>query len=292
MGEFYPISPLVSITNTSYAAQAGVMDEKWAARVVRGKKIITEKTVLQLDLEAFVGVIYGHIRLPGLSRHAVAQCAGRLMQFARRYEQSGVAPDFDLPDLVREGAHDVPAEMADDASADSALVEDGSASPAADLLVHNPIGKLPEITKVEASVAWENDVEANAAVIQEMAAYGSALPEGHLNAMFDRAAETLVRLWSASEDASNPVLKFGQLILSSSNEGQVLSSSRVKLTFETGTCKLLSCARQFEELGTHSPTNFPCAFHEMVASKVSFISGANINLNISSTGCIVTMTLE
>jgi hypothetical protein len=292
MGEFYPISPLVNITNTSYAAQAGVMDEKWAARVVRGKKILAEKTVLQLDLDAFVGVIYGHIRLPGLSRHAVAQCAGRLMQFARKYQASGVSPDFEVPDLVRDDMSDHDIGGAEGASAYSEVAADTSADAAVESLVQNPIGALPEITKVEASAAWENEVEANAVVIQEMAAYGASLPEGHLNLMFDRAAETLVRLWSANEDPLYPVLKFGALILSCSNEGQVTTSSRTKLTLETGTCKLLSCARQLEESGTQSPPSYPCAFHEKLASKVSFVSGAKINLNISSTGCIVTMTLE
>ena len=78
MSDFYPISPLVNITNTSYAAQAGVMDEKWAVRVVRGKKIIAEKTMLDLDVENIVGVAYGNIRVEGLSRHAIATMAGRI----------------------------------------------------------------------------------------------------------------------------------------------------------------------------------------------------------------------
>ena len=56
MSNFYPISPLVAITNTSYGAQAGVMDEMWAVRVVRGKKIIAEKTIPNLELENIVGV--------------------------------------------------------------------------------------------------------------------------------------------------------------------------------------------------------------------------------------------
>ncbi|UCE09530.1 MAG: hypothetical protein JSW61_11240 [Candidatus Thorarchaeota archaeon] len=292
MGDFYPISPLINITNTSYAAQAGVMDEKWAARIVRGKKIITEKTVLQLDLDAFVGVIYGHIRLPGLSRHAVAQCAGRLMQFARKYQTSGVAPNFEIPDLVRDEMADEDIGAAEDASTYSEVSVDDSAGDAVETLEQNPIGALPEIAKVEASVAWENDVEANVAVIQEMAAYGASLPEGHLSLMFDRAADALVRHWCTNEDPVYPVLKFGQLILSCSTEGQVPSTSRTKLTLETGTCRLLTCARKLEKSGTQSPSNYPCAFHEMLASKVSYVSGAKINLNISSTGCIVTMSLD
>ncbi|MHA1927424.1 MAG: hypothetical protein ACTSV2_02470, partial [Candidatus Thorarchaeota archaeon] len=97
---FYPISPMVGITNTSYAAQAGVLEDQWACRVVRGKKVIAEKTMIDMDLENFVGVIYGFIRVEGLSRHSVAMCAGRLMQFARRYQTSGVCPNFEVPDLV------------------------------------------------------------------------------------------------------------------------------------------------------------------------------------------------
>ena len=82
MSDFYPISPIIGIINTSYGAQAGVMDEKWAVRVLRGKKIIAEKTIHELDLDSFVGVVYGHIRVEGLSRHSIAQCAGRMMQYA------------------------------------------------------------------------------------------------------------------------------------------------------------------------------------------------------------------
>jgi len=89
MSNFYPISPLVGITNTSYGAQAGVMDDKWAVRVVRGKKIIAEKPIPGLELDNIVGVAYGHIRVEGLSRHAVATMAGRLMQFARRSDVRG-----------------------------------------------------------------------------------------------------------------------------------------------------------------------------------------------------------
>ncbi|MHA2178782.1 MAG: hypothetical protein ACXAAK_10580, partial [Candidatus Thorarchaeota archaeon] len=61
MSNFYPVSPLVAIPNTSYGAQAGVMNEMWAMRVVRGRKIIAEKTMPELDLENMVGVAYGHI---------------------------------------------------------------------------------------------------------------------------------------------------------------------------------------------------------------------------------------
>ena len=100
MSDFYPVSPLVGITNTSYAAQAGVMNEKWAVRVVRGKKIIAEKTIPDLGIDNMVGVAYGHIRVEGLSRHAVAQMAGRLMQFARKYQTAGVCPNYEIPDLA------------------------------------------------------------------------------------------------------------------------------------------------------------------------------------------------
>ena len=100
MSDFYPISPAILITNTSYMAQAGVMNEMWACRVIRGKKILAEKTMSELDLENYVGVIYGNIRVEGLSRHAVAQCAGRLMQFSRQYQTSGIAPNYEVEGLV------------------------------------------------------------------------------------------------------------------------------------------------------------------------------------------------
>ena len=50
MSDFYPVSPLVAIPNTSYGAQVGVMNEMWAVRVVRGKKILAEKTMPALKI--------------------------------------------------------------------------------------------------------------------------------------------------------------------------------------------------------------------------------------------------
>ncbi len=290
MSDFYPISPLVGITNTSYAAQAGVMEEKWAVRVVRGKKILAEKTVLDLDLEAFVGVVYGHIRVEGLSRHAVAQCAGRMMQFARKYQQSGVAPNYEVPDLFRD---DEDASISPSSST-AATLEAGPAETTepSEPSIDTRIGKIPELSPVNPSGAWKNVVESQAALIARMAIYGDSLPGGHLDLMFGQTADELVYQWGLAEDLANPVIRFAELILGCSKEGQIPKTGKNEVTLETGTCELLRKTIEMDPSGDRFPAGYPCKFHEMIAQRVGQRVGADIEINTSSTGCRVTFRLH
>ena len=295
MSDFFPISPLVGITNTSYGAQAGVMDDKWACRVVRGKKIIVEKTIPDLVLENYVGVIYGHVRLDGLSRHAVAMCAGRLMQFARRYQGSGVAPNFEIPNLVRDDGTPVgssqPSAGAEESTSDvPAVGTDGEVESSEDEVVL--LGALPDIKRLSGNDLWEKRAQAHGIMIGEMASYGAQLPEGHLTAMFDRVANQLLKKWAESSDPAAPAIQFGNLIQSCSKESQLPKTGTNKITIETGTCELLRVAREIDPDGSRLPKGYPCAFHELLAEKIAARTGLKISVNTSSTGCIVTMMLE
>lgn len=293
MGGFYPISPLVGITNTSYAAQAGVMNDMWAVRVVRGKKVITEKTIPELGLENIVGVAYGHIRVEGLSRAAVAQMAGRLMQFSRRYQTSGVCPNYEVPDLVY-----------DDGSAavsapPSSTDESGVAVPEADSeeeeeLPDMRVGEIPAIERTTGENAWKTNVEAHATMIAEMAAYGNALSKAHLEAMFDRVADELIKYW-ASLDPNDPgiaVKKFGALIQSCATDSQIPKTTSDRSTVETHNCDVLRICRSLDPSADRVPPAYPCAFHETLARKLSDLSGLKISVNTSSTGCIVSFSFE
>lgn len=290
MSSFYPISPLVGITNTSYAAQAGVMDEKWACRVVRGKKILVEKTMNDLDLEAYVGVIYGHIRVEGLSRHAVAVCAGRLMRFSRQYQQSGVSPNFDIPDLYYDDGSS-PA-TAEPVSKDTATAATTNAESIEDSISVTQVGALPQLTPSAGLDLWSNTIQSYAVMLFQMAIYGSGLPEGHLELMFDRVADELLRLWSKTGEGTDMLTFFANEILSCSKEGQLPASGVHKLTIETGTCSVLKLAREMDPEGSRLPVGFPCAFHERLAKKVAKATGANIDVNTSSTGCRVELSLD
>ncbi|MGY5875948.1 MAG: hypothetical protein RTU30_09395 [Candidatus Thorarchaeota archaeon] len=291
MSDFYPISPIVGITNTSYAAQAGVMDEKWAVRVLRGKKIIAEKTVHDLDLEAFVGVVYGHIRVEGLSRHAVAQCAGRMMQFARKYQQSGVAPNYEVPDLFRDG-EDAASTFPETSTAATLEVRPAGPTEPAEPTVDTRIGRLPQLSPINPSGAWKNVVESQAALIGRMAAYGKSLPDGHLDLMFGQTADELVYIWSLAEDLANPVIRFAELILGCSKEGQIPKTGTNNVTLETGTCELLRKTVEMDPNGDRFPAGYPCKFHEMIAKRVGERAGGEIEINTSSTGCRVTLRLN
>ncbi len=287
MGDFYPISPLVAITNTSYSAQAGVMDELWACRVARGKKILAEKTISELDLENFVGVIYGHIRVEGLSRHAVAQCAGRLMQFSRKYQQSGVAPNYEVPDLFRDDGEEYIPESSS-ASTEEAAVS-GEVSEA---LPHMPIGHLPEITPQVGKNAWRYVAESHGTMICELAAYAATLPTGHLEVMFEKVADDLVRMWIDEGDPMMLPIKFGEMIFSCSSESQLPKTGTLTVSIETQGCEFLKAARLVDPDGSKLPRGYPCTFHEMIAKKVAEVTDLKIGVNTSSTGCIVTMSFE
>jgi hypothetical protein len=286
LSDFYPISPLVGITNTSYAAQAGVMDEKWACRVVRGKKILVEKTIHDLDLESYVGVIYGHIRLEGLSRHAVAQCAGRLMQFSRKYQTAGVCPNYEVPDLVY-----------DDGSSPTAVSEGSSeveaeASTSIDDISLTGVGAIPKLEPLNSKDLWQHAIHSYGAMLSELAAYGGNLPSGHLDVMFENVANELVRMWSASGEGVDVLTSFGNMILSCSKEAQLPAAAVHQMKIETGRCELLAMARQIDPDGNKLPAGYPCAFHEKIAEKVSKLIGAKIEINTSSTGCIVQIALD
>ena len=288
MSDFYPISPLIAIPNSSYAAQAGVMNEKWAVRVVRGKKIIAEKTTTELQLENLVGLIFASIKVPGISRALLAQTAGRMMQFSRQYQQSGVCPNYENPSLVYDDGSGDPGTT----SVETQPTTQENQTTAEPTLTPNPIGKLPEIPSATGGNGWENLVESHSILMGELASYGASLPEGHLDLMFNRVADLLLWMWASSEDPNNPVIKFGQLIMSSSKESQSPTTTTGMVRIETGKCAILDTIRQFDPDGTRLPAGYPCKFHELLAQKVSHIAGIIVDVNTSSTGCIVTMKIE
>ncbi len=292
MSDFYPVSPVVGITNTSYGAQAGVMDGKWAARVIRGKKILAEKTINELDLDSLVGVIFGHARIEGLSRHAVAMCAGRLMQFARQYQQAGVCPSYDVGDLARDGEGPQAEHAAGEASAsistDSASSSESTAEP--DLSIA-PLGAVPAIKQASWQALWQGSAEDRAVLLAQMAANGSALPQGGLQRMIDQAAEAIVRMWASSGSAEEIVQRFAATILSCSSESQLPKTGTDRMTIETGRCQMLRVAREMDPSGTIIPAGYPCAYHETIAKRVSSLVGLKIAINTSSSGCIVTVTV-
>ncbi|MFW9960758.1 MAG: hypothetical protein ACFFDV_07065 [Candidatus Thorarchaeota archaeon] len=291
MSNFYPISPLVGITNTSYGAQAGVMDDKWAVRVVRGKKIIAEKPIPGLELDNIVGVAYGHIRVEGLSRHAVATMAGRLMQFARTYQQAGVCPNYELTDLTYEDGTSVGEQTI---AAEGGVVSTSTEESVISALPDIRLGEIPQIPRTIGEAAWQAITEAHAALICEISAYGSSLPTGHLDMMFSKAADQLIHFWVTSnpDDSSAVLKKFGALIQSCSKESQLPKTGAGTATIETGMCDILRICRELDPNVTRIPSGYPCAFHEMLAKKISDVSGAKVSVNTSSTGCIVSMSIE
>jgi hypothetical protein len=293
MAGFYPISPLVVVTNTSYAAQAGVMDEKWAARIVRGKKIIVEKTMSQLSLDDFVGVIYGFIRVEGLSRSSVAMCAGRLMQYARRYEQSGICPNFEEKDLVREGEESPVSSHAADVGTHPKNLQARPEAVQVDYALTLPrLEQLPTVKTLSPAEAWQTDLEAHSMLIAQVAAYCSSLGTDHPKEVFGQAARDLIQSWAASGKSGDVVAHFVSFIEACSQESQLALTGSSKITVETGACQMLKTANELRNRGVNLPSGYPCAFHEMLASKVADTSGAIVLINTSSNGCTVIVSLK
>jgi hypothetical protein len=279
MSDFYPVTPIVVITNTSYAAQAGVLGEQWAVRVVRGRKIIAEKPINELALDSIVGMIYGHIRIEGLGRHAVAQTAGRLMQFSRRYQTSGVCPNYADPNLVY--GDEVETSPTAYAEPETTVVE-----PEMEV---TPVEELPKIPAFKIGKAWAATVEVHSVMIARMAAYGAALPEGHLESMFEQTASDLIDLWFAQGDAFSLIYRFAAMIQSCSRESTVSESTKSKIIIETVNCALLESAGNLKKAGIAFPSRFPCKFHEEVAKQISARTKTKISINTTSSGCTVTI---
>jgi len=267
------------------------MNEMWAVRVVRGKKIIAEKTIPNLELENMVGVAYGHIRVEGLSRHAVAMMAGRLMQFARKYQAAGVCPNYEVPDLAYDDGTTVGEAAATARGEVIVSVEDTASS---DTLPDMRIGEIPPIPRTIGDEAWATIIEAHATMICEVAAYASELPKGHMDILFNRLADSLIRQWAMSnpEEPPTALVKFGSLIQACSNESQLLKTGSGTATIETGVCKILGICRDLDLDTSRIPAGYPCAFHELIAKKLSDLSGIKISVNTSTTGCIVGISLE
>ncbi|MHA1137362.1 MAG: hypothetical protein ACTSSE_12835 [Candidatus Thorarchaeota archaeon] len=291
MSDFYPVSPLVGIPNTSYGAQIGVMDEMWAVRVVRGKKILAEKTIPDLELDNIVGVAYGHIRVEGLSRLSVGNLAGRLMQFGRKYQTAGVCPNYEIPNLAYDDGTTIGEQTAATSGSPSTTeVEESVTAELPDI----KLGEIPEIPKTSGNDAWRSTIEAQASLIAEISGYATTLPKGHLDLMFTRAADQLIHYWVTSnpDDPSAALKKFGAMIQSCSNESQMPKTGTGTVTIETGSCEILRICRELDPEVDKIPAGYPCAFHEMIAKKLSELTGVKVMVNTSSTGCIVGMNLE
>ncbi|MBE0526894.1 MAG: hypothetical protein IH631_08120, partial [Candidatus Thorarchaeota archaeon] len=282
MSDFYPVSPLVGIPNTSYGSQLGVMDEMWAVRVVRGKKILAEKTIPDLELDNIVGVAYGHIRVEGLSRLSVGNLAGRLMQFGRKYQSAGICPNYEIPELTYDDGTTIGEQTAASSSSPSpAEITESVTAELPDI----KLGVIPDIPKTSGLNAWKSTIEAQASLICEISGYAASLPEGHLDSMFTRAADQLIHFWVTS-NPDNPeaaLKKFGAMIQSCSDESQMLKTGTGTVTIETGTCEILRICRDLDPDFDKIPAGYPCAFHEKIAKKLSELTGTKVMNNTSST---------
>ena len=155
-----------------------------------------------------------------------------------------------------------------------------------------PVGHLPTIQPQVGKNAWRYIAQSHGTMICEMAIYASQLPEGHLDAMFERIAEELVYSWIDKNDPNVLPSKFGELIYCCSEESQFPKTGNLNISVETQGCEILRIAAEVDPRGDRMPAGYPCAFHEKLAQKVAEITDLKVVVNTSSTGCIVTLSIE
>jgi hypothetical protein len=163
------------------------------------------------------------------------------MQFSRRYQQSGVCPNYADPRLV----------YGDEVETSPTAYAEPETTAAEPKIEVTPVEELPKIPAFKISKAWTATIEAHSVMIARMAAYGASLPEGHLESMFEQAASDLVNLWFAQGEASELISRFAAMIQSCSKETTMSESTKSKIIMETGTpCPSQQKARSSWKLGT------------------------------------------
>ncbi|MHA1927803.1 MAG: hypothetical protein ACTSV2_04385, partial [Candidatus Thorarchaeota archaeon] len=198
-------------------------------------------------------------------------------------------PNFEVPDLVYDDGTSASSKAKPETSGPGDVA--AAASTETEEFSFAPVGKLPTIS-VSIKGIWEKAMEAHGTLLCEMAIYGASLPEGHLEAMFEKSANAMLRRWIHPGDPLNLITKFGEFMFSCSNESQVPRTGTDNTTLEVSPCKILQVARRVDPDGSLLPPGYPCAYHELIAKKVSEISDLNIIVNTSSTGCTVDMRFK
>jgi hypothetical protein len=215
--------------------------------------------------------------------------AGRLMQFARKYQTAGICPNYENPELAYDDGTTL-GEIAASAKGEGAVEVSAPSQELPDIR----IGQMPLLHRTTGEDAWASNIEAHAIMICETAAYAADLPKGHLDNVFNRIADALIHRWVMSnpEEPPTALIKFAALIQACSDESQLPKTGSGTGTIETGACKILGVCRNLDPDASKIPAGYPCAFHELIAKKLSELSGAKISVNTSSTGCIVGISLE
>lgn len=167
---FRAVSPEVGIRNTSYRAQIGVIGDQWYVRVIRGKTILAEVPITELMIDHVLGAIYGNINLPFLNQLDVANAAARLMQFARRFATSGVAPKFPDDHLVYQ----------DGTKPSGEVVETPPPQPRPDFVSH-PQAPQPQPSTVSSPAASEPTAQSPFGVSTESSEDYYGVPETEID---------------------------------------------------------------------------------------------------------------
>ncbi|MHA2179253.1 MAG: hypothetical protein ACXAAK_12970, partial [Candidatus Thorarchaeota archaeon] len=206
-----------------------------------------------------------------------------------KYQTAGVCPNYEIPDL----AYDDGTTLGDIAAKEKGEVAVESTAPTAEL-PDMRIGEIPPLLRTKEAGAWAANIEAHGTMICEISSFAAKLPKGNLESMFNRIADALIYRWAMTNPSEPPtaLIKFASLIQSCSDESQLLKTGAGTATIETGTCKILGVCRDLDPDASNIPAGYPCIFHEMIAKKLTDLTGANVSINTSSTGCIVSFSLE
>ncbi|MFO7794698.1 MAG: hypothetical protein ACQERB_00815 [Promethearchaeati archaeon] len=108
---FEPLSSQLGIPGTSYRLQLGLINEKWASRILKGNNIIDSYVYKDEDVEGgypnqnlIVGWVLRTVAIPNINPHQVMKTTQALMKQARenKDKQKVVAPLSETKDVELE----------------------------------------------------------------------------------------------------------------------------------------------------------------------------------------------
>ncbi|TFF98685.1 MAG: zinc ribbon domain-containing protein [Promethearchaeota archaeon] len=88
-GKFKPLTNALGVPGTSYKMQLGLIDEKWASRLIKGNKILAEKSYELLEDEQYpntnflVGFVLQNAAIPNINPRQVMKVTESLLSRAK-----------------------------------------------------------------------------------------------------------------------------------------------------------------------------------------------------------------
>ncbi|MHA1131283.1 MAG: hypothetical protein ACTSQQ_10810, partial [Candidatus Helarchaeota archaeon] len=84
LSKFIPYSSPIGIPGSSYMAQVGKKDDRWAVRIVKGKEILEEGYFDELNGNKMIAFIIQNLAIPMINPYQISQSVKALIKQAER----------------------------------------------------------------------------------------------------------------------------------------------------------------------------------------------------------------